>query len=116
MATQTWPVTLPVGPQSFQQQPDESGVIRTQPDNGPVKMRRRFTKIPVRGTMAFTMSIAQRNIFKNFYENQLNWGTERFNFFHPWDQVVRDFRITKPYSESANGPLAVDISIEFELF
>lgn len=116
MATQTWPATLPVGPQSFDQAKDATGVIRTSPDNGPVKMRRRFTKIPVRGSMSFVMSIAQRNIFNSFYETQLNMGTERFNFFHPWDQVVRDFRITAMPRESASGPLAVAISVEFELF
>ena len=116
MAAQTWPDALPVGPESYSESTDDSMVIRTQPDNGPVKMRRRFTKAAVRGTMSFTMSIAQRAIFKDFHSANLNYGTERFNFLHPWEGTMREFRITSQPKYSSNGPMAVTVSVDFELF
>lgn len=116
MATQTWPAGLPQGPADFSQAPDQNATIRTTPDSGPTKMRRRFTKVRLMGAMSFVLSIDQRNLFWDFFNENLNAGTERFNFYHPWDRVVRDFRITNQPSETAEGPLAVRIAVNFELF
>lgn len=116
MALQTWPLTLPQGPASYSESNNDSILIRTATDSGPSKVRRRFTKAVVEGQMTFLLTLAQLKVFREFHRAQLNLGTERFNFMHPWDQVVREYRLTKQPGYSAEGPLAVNVSVSFELY
>lgn len=116
MAAQTWPATLPQGPASFELGEPEGNTIRTTPDNGPTKSRRRFTKQVTKGTMSFMLTIPQYQTFKDFYRNNLNFGTQRFNFFHPWDQVIQEFKMTSEPKYSAEGTLAVNVSFSWEVF
>ena len=116
MADILWPATLPQAPASFSQARNASAVIRTQPDDGPAKMRRRFTKAVVQGSMSFTLTIAQWLILEDFYEDDLNMGTQFFVMNHPWYGEPRKFRITKPHSSTAEGSLAVNVSMDWELF
>ncbi len=116
MASQTWPATLPQGPTTFSEGNRDSILISTQTDSGPDKVRRRFTKPVVEGQMGFLLTLQQRKILKDFHEKNLNMGTERFNFFHPWDQVMREFRIVGQPKYAAEGPLAVSVTLSFQLY
>lgn len=116
MADILWPATLPQAPASFSQARTPNSVIRTSPDDGPVKMRRRFTKATIQGSMSFTLTIAQWLILETFYETTLNMGTQFFVMDHPWYGQPRKFRIMKPHSSTAEGALAVNVSMDWELF
>jgi hypothetical protein len=116
MADILWPATLPQAPATFSQARSGSSVLRTQPDDGPAKMRRRFTKSVKQGSMSFVLTLAQWNILEAFYETDLNEGTQFFVMNHPWYNAPRKFRITKPYNSSAEGSLAVNVSMDWELF
>lgn len=116
MATQTWPATLSQAPASFTAGEPEQNTIRTAPDNGPSKMRRRFTKSVTQGSMSFTFTLEQYATFVAFYEGALNFGTERFNFRHPWEGVMREFRIISAPKYTAEGFIAVGCSFNWELF
>lgn len=116
MADILWPSTLPQAPASFSQARTANNVLRTQPDDGPAKMRRRYTKAPTQGSMSWTFTLEQWAIFEQFYEVTCNMGTSFFVMNHPWYGATRKFRIIKPPAASANGTLAVDVQVQWELF
>lgn len=116
MADILWPTTLPQAPATFSQARTGNNLLRTQPDDGPAKTRRRFTKPVIQGSMSFTMSIAQWNILETFFATTLNEGTQFFVMTHPWYGASRKFRVTKPYSSAAEGSLYVTVTMDWELF
>ena len=116
MADILWPATLPQAPATFSQAPTGNTAIRTQPDDGPAKSRRRFTKAVIHGSMGWLLSIEQWRIFDNFYKVTCNEGTSFFVMNHPWYGEPRKFRILPTPKSSANGTMAVDVSCEWGLF
>ncbi|GAA2888168.1 hypothetical protein GGQ99_004804 [Aminobacter niigataensis] len=79
-----WPATLPqyLLTEGYSEAQGD-GRLRTQPDLGPAKVRRRSSSMPgpLQGRM--TMSGAQRTILDDFVETTLAGGTLPFTFPDP---------------------------------
>lgn len=106
MALITWPVTIP-------QKPIPEGysvkgkdlVIRTQMDEGDIKVRKRFSDNTEFREVSFIMDTTQKNVFKSFYENTTG-GALRFDWVDPEDGVtVYEWRFasTPSYMIIGNG-------------
>lgn len=111
----TWPASLPQAPATFNEQP-KSIVVRTQPDTGPTKSRRRYTKAARQATMTFLMTIDQYKVLDDFFENDLQGGAVSVNFMHPWRQVMKEMYITDPPSFQNDEGLGVNVSVKVEYF
>jgi len=81
MALYTWPPSLPQRPLTSYSETSGAIILRTQPDAGPAKMRRRG-KRPDTLDVQFNMSSTQVETLKGFVIDTLR-GTVRFNFTHP---------------------------------
>lgn len=100
MASQTWPGSLPQD--TFRQldlEPEDNR-LRTQMDSGPVKMRRRFTAVPIKKRHSMTLRGDDFQTFKNFYETTLKDGTLRFDWTDPVDGTTVEMRFVTPYTAS----------------
>ncbi len=109
-----WPATLPQAG-SWQEQ-QGSIVVRTNPDTGPAKTRRRYTKAKRTATTSFLMTIPQWQTLDSFFENDLQGGAIAMSFLHPWKQVMMDMYITEPPSHSNDDSLGVSVSMKVEFF
>lgn len=114
MAAIDWPATLPQVPthQGYAQR-EQTNVVRSPMGYGPAKVRRRSTGAiqPVNASM--TLTGAEKDILRAFYEDASPAGVEggslRFNwidFLTDPDAVVNDveFRFTAPIQWSSRGP------------
>lgn len=110
-----WPATLPQQPASYSEEP-QSITIRTQPDSGPSKSRKRFTKPKRTAQMSFLLTLEQWAIFDTFYYTTLDGGAFPMNFVHPWTGVSKEMMISKEPSSADDGPLAVRVSFAVEFF
>lgn len=110
-----WPATLPQAPASWSEQA-RSNVVRTQPDSGPVKRRRRFTKAMKSARMDFLLTIEQRDTLKTFFETTLDDGLSSFTFTHPWSADSKTMWFAEPPTEAAEGALLVRVSCQVEFF
>ena len=86
-----WPTSLPQRPLSDYSETTGVIVIRTQPDLGPAKQRRRAQR-PDTLNVQFDMSTAQVEILRSFVQDTLR-GTARFGFIHPRTLDVVEVRI-----------------------
>ncbi len=88
-----WPVELP---QSLDLQGYQEAVpsttVRTEMDQGPAKVRRRFTAAarPISGSI--TITAAQVATLRTFYETTTFGGAEAFDWISPIDGVVVSMR------------------------
>ena len=89
--TYIWPTSLPQRPLSNYSETTGVMVIRTQPDLGPAKQRRR-AKRPDTLNVQFDMSTAQVETLRSFIQDTLR-GTTRFGFTHPRTQQVVEVRV-----------------------
>lgn len=110
-----WPATLPAAPASFGAKAGPV-TVRTQPDSGPVKSRRRFTKALYKGRMGFTLTNAQGQILDDFYTDDLQSGAVQMIFTHPWTGVATNMTITGAPDIVSDGPLNVQATFEVEYF
>ncbi len=86
MAT-PWPATLPGMPFNVQDDLGES-VVRSQPDLGPPKVRRRTSLGVRRVTLpGLVLTNTQRETFRVFYETTLANGSLAFEWDHPTDDA-----------------------------
>lgn len=86
-----WPTSLPQIPLSSYSETSGVMVIRTQPDLGPAKQRRRAQR-PDTLNVQFDMSTAQCETLRAFIQDTLR-GTTRFGFTHPRTQQVVEVRV-----------------------
>jgi hypothetical protein len=87
----TWPGSLPQKPLSNYSETTGVLVIRTQPDVGPAKMRRRGQR-PDTLSVQYDMSTAQVQTLRDFIQDDL-LGTIRFEFPHPRTGSVVEVRV-----------------------
>lgn len=113
MATQLWPSTLPVNPANYSEQ-KQPVTIHSQPDSGPRKSRRRFTKPVVKGQAEYLMTNEQAVILDNFWEDTMDAGAQKVWFLHPWRNVYVEARIPEAPTFAAEGPLAVTVRFTIE--
>lgn len=91
-----WPVDLPdyVLRDGYQEEKME-GSIRTSMDQGPAKVRKRFTAIVQNINATIFLTEAQTEILDDFYENELGFGSLSFDWVHPRTQASVTFRFVK---------------------
>ena len=98
--TIVWPVSLPQSPQSnFTETGGNIQVLRTSPDMGPAKQRRRGFSVRTM-QLSFWMTDAQVSTLKTFVVQTLK-GVNRFGFTHPTTAVTEEVR----FIPSSSGEL-----------
>lgn len=110
-----WPSSLPTNPASFSAKAGPV-TVRTTPDSGPVKSRRRFTKALYKGRMEFLLTNAQSVILDDFFTNDLQSGAVQMTIAHPWTGVSTNMRITEAPDLVSDGPLNVRATFPVEYF
>ena len=111
-----WPSTMP--PPSWGDVSVDSpqgGVIRTQMDTGPSKLRRRSTASSTPMSLVFKpVSNVVYADFVSFYDTNLQSGTLPFNMADPITEIVSVFRFVDGYSISPIGLDAFEINVNLE--
>lgn len=86
-----WPPGLPQKPNQQYSETSGVNVLRTQPDAGPAKMRRRSNRVQTM-QLSFDMTTAQVGTLEAFVEDTLR-GTARFGFVHPRTGATVEARV-----------------------
>lgn len=118
MYTVIWPPSLPQRPLDSYSETSGVMVIRTQPDLGPAKQRRRAQR-PDTMSLQFNMSTAQVEILREFVQDTLR-GTIRFGFTHPRTLAIVEVRVIPQgdgamYSTSYLLPDYWQVSLQLEV-
>lgn len=77
--------------------------IRTENEIGPAKVRRIMTKSTDSMTCSINVTTAQYAILNHFYDITLNGGVKSFNFVHPLEGTLAEFRMVEPPSYRSIG-------------
>lgn len=96
--TYVWPTSLPQKPLTNYSENTGVLVIRTQPDAGPAKLRRRGQR-PDNLSVQYNMSTSQVETLRGFIQDTLR-GTTRFGYTHPRTGQVVEVRVV-PQSDGA---------------
>jgi hypothetical protein len=95
--TAAWPSTLPeyVLEQGFSEaEPDQ--LMITSMEAGRPKTRRRYTTNNELFTAALAMTAAQRQIFQDWFRDDLRGGSLPFTWVHPLYRTAMTFMFRKP--------------------
>lgn len=116
--TYVWPTSLPQRPLSDYSETTGVMIMRTQPDLGPSKQRRRAQRLDTL-KVQFNMSTTQIEILREFVQDTIK-GTIRFGFAHPRTLEVVEVRIVPQsggsmYSTSYLLPDYWQVSLELEV-
>lgn len=110
-----WPVSLPAKPlvEGWDETP-RSNVIRSKPDIGADKLRRRYTGQikDMKGQMIMTDT--QRTTFFTFFHTTLADGSLSYKWTHPITGETIEVRFTAPYSYKQVGPDAFKFQFVWE--
>lgn len=110
-----WPLSLPQQPASYTEQ-KAPVTIHSQPDTGPRKSRRRYTRAVTKGQMTFLLTIAQAITLDNFWTHTMQSGAEKMNFLHPWRGTTVQMLVPDAPKMVDDGPLAVRVTLDVEFF
>lgn len=113
----SWPAGLP---QNFDtdsySETRQDGVVRTPMENGPDKVRLRFTSTVERVTGTVTVVGSDVETFWTFYETDTLYGSVAFDWTHPRTGAATSFRFVSPPSVSpAPGGVHFVISLDLEI-
>lgn len=116
--TYIWPPSLPQRPLSSYSESTGVMVIRTQPDLGPAKQRRRASRPDVLNVQ-FDLSTAQCETLRTFIQDTLR-GTTRFGFTHPRTLQIVEVRVVpqgggEMYTTSYILPDYWQVSLQLEV-
>lgn len=103
MSIAEWPSTIPDSPllEDYNRTTQPSRVI-SNVGAGANKMRGRFRATPRPVTEVFVMKDSEREIFENFYQNDINGGAERFLKQDPVTGLVKEYRFRESEPEIDN--------------
>lgn len=114
---ETWPSGVPddFEASGFGHDAD-SGIIRSDMDSGPAKVRRRFTSVTKNYKGSIVMTLAQFLLWQTWFEDVICFGSLTFTMPDPVNGGNMIARIiaskgSKPYTVSQNG--ATDVSVSF---
>ena len=119
MTVAAWPTGIPDTFESSGFAYDsDSGVIRSDMDSGPAKVRRRFTSTPKNMKGTIIMTRAQFQLWEIWFEDVIYHGSLSFTMTDPVNTGTMTVRLvtgssSKPYSWTANG-LDVSLTITVE--
>lgn len=114
---ETWPATLPqtLLVEGYEEKlPDVN--LRSAMEVGPAKVRRRVTAAvrPVTGQLI--MTLAQIDIFKGFYNDDLLGGSLRFEWVDPYYEIAMvEMRFTEVPAFSPTDPGLYKVSMKLEI-
>lgn len=104
----TWPADLPQSPliNGFKDRLPAL-TVRSQPDVGPAKVRRRFTSAVRPMTFNFLMTSEQLTSFETFFIETLQGGALAFDFVHPRTEETISLRFLQepPEPEAVSDDL-----------
>lgn len=111
-----------VWPVSLQQKLNESGfgishgdtTIRSDMDIGPAKVRRRFTRGIDNISGSIWLTTSEYTTFRYFYDTTLNGGVNRFEFNHPIDGTLKEYRFSSPPKYTSIGGGKFSVSMQWE--
>lgn len=92
----TWPGALPQDQFIGLNDTRQPAVVRSQPDTGPAKMRRRFTAAPRFLTVPIVLDGSQRQTFDTFFITTIKEGSLTFDWEDPVDDTTVTFRFRTP--------------------
>jgi hypothetical protein len=104
MANPLWPLSLPQNRlRGNNQEKLGNNKLSFKPDSGDTFERTRFTAISDEIQMSFQMTLAQYNIFMDFYKVTLGNGVLDFQFYDISSGTIKDFHITSDPTQAFNG-------------
>lgn len=110
-----WPSTLPAPKNgTYRESPPET-TIRTQMEQGPAKVRRRFTNGQRQISFGMVLTQEQTQTLDAFYESDTSGGSLSFNYTHPRTGAPVVGRFLKPPSYSAIDQFNYDATVELEI-
>jgi hypothetical protein len=111
-----WPGTLPdwVLSQGYGEKPPDQ-LLRSQVEQGPAKVRRRYTAAPRPVQVSIAVTAAQLETFDAFYLTTLEGGALTFDWQHPRTGVSKTFRFVKQPEYTHLGGLQYTVSMDLEI-
>ncbi len=115
MSNLVWPSSLPQRPTvgGYQERFAET-VLRTAMDAGAAKLRRRFTTAPRQIELTFRMTAAQVAVLRSFYEETTGGGALPFDWVHPREGGVAEYRFMEAPRVSAATAVLFSVSLKLE--
>lgn len=113
MADITWPETLPYLLTGWSMTPSDN-VLRSQPERGPAKTRRKTTAKTKGYSGSIYLSSSDLSVFLDFVENTIKDGALPFLFPDYMTNELSYARITS-YSVQHDGKSGYEVSIELEV-
>lgn len=111
----TWPNTLPKpGPGGYSESL-QSGLLRTDMEMGPPKVRRRFTATSTLIEMRMVFTAAELATLESFYKNDCLAGALPFDWNHPRTGAAIKARFVAPYSVGSVGRGYWPVSLQVEV-
>lgn len=111
----TWPSTLQQNANYDYNETWDDGTIRSQPDQGPVMTRRRYTKIRKMAKMTVWVDRTQYTTFETFYNTTIQGGSLPFTWEDPVTQISSNLLFLSPPSISSIGPNNFKIDMNMEV-
>lgn len=92
-----WPVTLPeyVLESGYNEQLPKN-TVETEMEAGPLKSRRRYTKVFRKFQVSMIMTGDQAATFETFYFDTCSSGAAPFDWLHPRTRAPMSFRFVQP--------------------
>ena len=95
----------------------DSGLVRSDMDSGPAKVRRRFTSVPKNMKGTIVMTRAQFALWETWFEDVIYHGSLSFTMTDPVNGGTMTVRIvsgksSKPYTWSISG---LEVSLSFTI-
>lgn len=111
----SWPGTLPQSPllESYQETAP-NGLLRTQMEAGPAKVRRRFTAAPRPFKFRVDLTTAQVGTLDAFFLTTCAMGALAFDWLHPRTGASVSYRFVSPpaYTPADGDVWKADLDLE----
>jgi len=91
------------------------GTIRSQPEEGPLMTRRRYTKIRKFAKLSIWVTKEQYDTFYNFYNISIAGGSLPFDWSDPITETPAEMLFMKAPVISVVGPLNFKIDCELQV-
>lgn len=111
-----WPIDLQQNANYNYSETWDDGTIRSQPDQGPVMTRRRYTKIRKFAMLSVWVDRPQYDTFVSFYQVTIAGGSLPFIWKDPISEAESNMLFLKPPSFSSVGPNTFKIDCEVEVY
>lgn len=114
-----WPSSIPESPllEGYSSTRNKTKLVSTV-DAGLRKYRNRYRAVELLKSETFMFTNSEKQLFENFYENQLNGGADRFVRLNPETNIDSEYRFapTEPtYEVSGWGNDGAMWRVSFEL-